>query len=533
MGAFEPKGAVIVAVEFGSPGARAGLRGGDALVKVNGRPPADLMDLLDLADSGTLDLIYLRDGQALETKLEKDPEEALGIEFSDTLFNRVKTCRNKCLFCFMEQMPKKMRASLYYRDDDYRLSSIHGNFITLTNLAEEEWDRIRDQRISPLYVSVHATDEALREYLLGSTRQAKMNFMERLNQLCEWGIDIHTQIVLMPGLNDGPQLDKSLNDLLALAPSVQSISIVPVGLTKYRAHMPLLKPFTPEMVPALLTQVGAFQKRCMAEFGEPMVYLSDEFYLMAGLPLPSHQHYGDYAQIENGVGMVRHFMVDYARRKTHLARRVRPDLRWVMLTGAYGGMIFPPLIEDLHRRVGRQVIELCPVPNEFFGELARCAGLMCGRDVLDRLEQIRPSLAGGNVRVMVPGVALKDAAVVAEGGPGGEFGIFLDDVSLQSLADHFGVPFVNAGSDCADWLQTLSDGEGLGAVHPNPQSPSQVVIKQYPEHAPRDISLTPAEQRMPPVNLVPAPLRAGRGSFVELGSLANDSGSCRVPQIYP
>jgi putative radical SAM enzyme (TIGR03279 family) len=518
MGAFEPKGAVIVAVEPDSPGERAGLLAGDAIVKVNGRPPADLMDLLDLADNGPLELLFRRDGNTLECSVRKSPEEALGIEFSDTLFNRVKTCRNKCVFCFMEQMPKKMRSSLYYRDDDYRLSSIHGNFITLTNLSEEEWDRIRDQRISPLYVSVHATDEDLREYLLGSTRQAKMNFMERLNQLCEWGIDVHTQIVLMPDLNDKEHLDKSLTDLIALYPSVLSVSVVPVGLTKYRSHMPLLKPFTPEMVPGLLKQVGAYQQRCMAEFDEPIVYLSDEFYLMAGLPMPPHQHYGDYAQIENGVGMVRHFQVDYARRKSNLARRVHPDLRWVMLTGEYGGMIFPPLIEDLHRRVGRHVIDLCPVANEFFGELARCAGLMSGRDVLKRLEDFRPQLSGENVRVMVPGVALKDAAVVADyNGADSSQGLFLDDVSLQSLADHFGVPFVNAGSDCIDWLQTLYDGVGLGVTHPNPSSPSQVVIHNYPLHAARDISLTPAVFVKP------------KSSFTELTS--SDGGSCRLPSI--
>lgn len=476
MGAFDPKGAVIVAVEPGGMAEEAGLRPGDRVLTLNGQAPIDLMDLLEKAADGPTRWEIARDDQTLQFKLPRLEHEALGAEFNDTLFNRVKTCRNKCVFCFMDQMPKKMRGSLYYRDDDYRLSNLHGNFITLTNMSDEEWQRIEQQHVSPLYISVHATDEDLREELLGATRQARMPIMDKLRQLVEWGIELHTQIVLMPGLNDGAQLDKSIQDLATLLPSLRTISIVPVGLTRYRAHLPFLKPVTPEMVPELIRQVERYQREFLRTEGDRIVYLADEMYLIGGLPMPPHHYYGDYPQHENGVGMVRKFMVDFNRRKRFLPAQL-PHNRWLMVTGEYGGQIFPPLIRDLEGRHQDLEIRLAPVRNVFFGDLVRCAGLLTGRDVLRYLEDHREYLAGG-ARVMMPGNALKDAAVVGAS----EAGMLLDDISLQGLADHFGATFVNAGSTCEDWLHTLRTGLGEQVFAPRLDAPTPIHIQQFPEH---------------------------------------------------
>lgn len=481
MGAFDPKGAVIVAVEPGGLAASAGLLPGDQVLTVDGSAPLDLMELLEKVADGATDWEVSRDGQRLSLRLPQLEHEALGAEFSDTLFNRVKTCRNKCVFCFMDQMPKKMRGSLYYRDDDYRLSNLHGNFITLTNMSEEEWRRIEEQHVSPLYISVHATDEQLREELLGSTKQARMSIMDRLRQLADWGIELHTQIVLMPGLNDGAQLDRSIADLATLVPQLQTISIVPVGLTRYRAHLPMLRPVSADMVPPLIEQVARYQEKFLREHGERIVYLADEMYLIGGLPMPPHSFYGgDYPQHENGVGMVRKFLVDFNRRKRFLPTRL-PHSQWLMVTGEYGGQIFPPLVAELEARVPGLRIELAPVPNVFFGDLVRCAGLLTGRDILRYLEATHVESLARGARVMIPGNALKDAAVVGNS----EAGMLLDDISLQGLADHFGVPFVNAGTSCEDWLGTLRDGLGQQAFFPNRETPTPIHIQQFPEHQAR------------------------------------------------
>ena len=476
MGAFDPKGAVLLDVAEGGAAQRAGLKAGDRIVTVNGQAPTDLMDLMDRTYEGPTRLEVSRDDHTVWIKLPRLEHEPLGAEFSDTLFNRVKTCRNKCVFCFMDQMPKKMRGSLYYRDDDYRLSTLHGNFITLTNVADEEWQRIQDQHVSPLYISVHATDEDLREELLGSTRLARMPIMEKLRMLADWGIELHTQIVLMPGLNDGAQLDRSIQDLITLAPHLQTISVVPVGLTRYRAHLPHLRPVTADMVPAIVDQIEGYQRDFSARFGDPMVYLADEMYLIGGLPMPPHRHYGDYPQHENGVGMVRRFLVDFNRRKRFLPRQLSHS-RWLMITGEYGGIIFPPLLEELQQRIPGLELRLSVVKNEFFGELVRCSGLLSGRDVATQLEKERPFLTPGT-RVMMPGVALKDAAVVGEGARG----MLLDDIPLQALADRFGVAFVNAGSTCQDWLETLTGGIGLEEYLPNLETPTPLVVQDFPEH---------------------------------------------------
>lgn len=484
MKAFDPKGAVVLAVQEDSYAAEAGLTAGDRILTVNGNAPIDLMDFLDQVASGPVKLEVLRDGKSFDTIIDADDDQSVGIEFTDTLFSRVKTCRNKCVFCFMDQMPKKMRPSLYYRDDDYRLSNLHGNFITLTNLDAAEWERIKTQRVSPLYISVHATEEKLREYLLGSTKQAQMDVMSAMRQLSEWNIQYHTQLVLMPGLNDGEALERSLNDLATLLPNLQTISIVPVGLTRYRAHLPNLIPVSAEHVPVYMEVVARHQEKFMKLCGDPIVFLADEMYLIAGLPQPPNSYYGDYPQLENGVGMVRKLLTDFSRRKGFLKKSPIPAGRFLMITGEYGGQIFPPLIEELHQRCPGLEVRLVPVKNEFFGPLVKCAGLLSGRDVLKALEQESEFLKQDDVTVLIPGAALKDAAIIGDA----KDAVLLDDITLQSLADRFQVPFINAGGSCIEWLQSLRDRIGLQRIEPQINQVEPIVILQYPEHAPKAVA---------------------------------------------
>ncbi|MEW6277237.1 MAG: DUF512 domain-containing protein [Candidatus Eremiobacterota bacterium] len=477
-----PKGAVIAGVTPDGPAARAGLQPEDELVLVNGRRPADLMDVLDQAARGAVRVRVRRGDREFESTLEADDDEPLGIDFTDTLFTRVKTCRNKCVFCFMDQMPKRMRPSLYYRDDDFRLSALHGNFITLTNLSDEEWQRIEQQRVSPLYVSVHATETDLRDELLGRTTRSRTDVMQALQRLIEWGITVHTQIVLCPGVNDGPHLDRSLEDLSGLYPGVETVAVVPVGLTRYREHLPLLKPVTAEMVPGLIRQVGRFQRLNLERYGHPVAFLADEVYLIGGLPMPPHGHYLDYPQVENGVGMVRHFLVDFNRRKRFLPARLERPLRWLMVTGEYGGVIFPPLLDELHRRVEGLAVRLLPVRNEFFGHLVKCAGLLTGRDILAALEPEREFLSQTGTRVLIPSVALKDAAVFNPGRlNAGE--LFLDDVPMQGMADRFAVPFVAGGSFCDEWLGAVLGRRPGQELVPDPSQPTPIEIMDFPLHA--------------------------------------------------
>lgn len=478
MKAFDPKGAVVLEVFPETPAAAAGIRAGDQILTINRATPVDLMDFLDKVADGPATLEILRGETILTTILTADPELPVGIQFTDTLFNRVKTCRNKCVFCFMDQMPKKMRPSLYYRDDDYRLSNLHGNFITLTNLSNEEWKRIENQRVSPLYVSVHATARKLREELLGSTKQADMDIMEALRQLAHWNISFHTQIVLMPGLNDGEALEQSLLDLTSLLPHLCTISIVPVGLTRYRAHLPNLKPVTAQMVPEYIKVVEKHQRRFQDLCGDRIVYLADEMYLIANLPQPPHSYYRDYPQLENGVGLVRRFLYDYQNRKATLKRKPILPARFLQITGEYGGQIFPPLIEDLQQRCPGLSIDLLPVQNHFFGDLVKCAGLLSGRDILAAVEQHLPKGGLNYDAILIPGAALKDAAIIGNN----QEAVLLDDISLQSLADHFQTPFINAGSSCSDWLDSLRNHRGYIRLDPRPTAPEPIVVHQYPEH---------------------------------------------------
>jgi putative radical SAM enzyme (TIGR03279 family) len=415
-----PEGVVVARVRTRSPAARAGLRPGDRLVAVNGVRLRDAIDFHFQAATARLRLEVARDGQSAALTLVRPEGQDLGLELLPPRPGEISTCANKCVFCFIHQLPRGMRRSLYVKDDDYRLSFLHGNYITLTDLEEAALDRIVEQRLSPLYVSVHATDPDLRHALLGAPR-VRGELLPRMRRLAGAGIRMHAQIVLCPGWNDGAHLERSVRDLAALHPGVATVAVVPVGLTRHRERLPRLRVSTPAEAQEVVRTIHAWQADCRARLGTRFVFAADELYLLAGLEPPAAREYEGFPLEEDGVGLVRRFTDGFARASRRLPARVAPARRVLVVTGEMFGARLAALLGGV--RVGGLEVSVRPVANDFFGGNIGVAGLLTGRDILAQLSRD----AGGDL-VLLPGVALKD----------GE-GVFLDDLTPADLSADLGV----------------------------------------------------------------------------------------------
>ena len=296
---------VIESVERGSAAYRHGLRAGDALISLNGEAIVDEIDYQALIAGSRVHAVVERDGREVAVDIRKQEGEPLGLHFGPEMALSPRTCRNNCVFCFIRQMPPGLRKTLYVRDDDWRFSLMMGNFVTLTNVDDAEFDRIIRRHASPLYVSVHATDPALRCRMMNNRFAG--DILQRLTRLKDAGIRFHCQIVVCPGWNDGEQLLRTLSDLRALAPAAQTAAMVPVGLTRFREGLEQLRPFTKAEAEALLDAIAPFQEQCRRELGTTFAFPSDEFFCIAGRPIPPESWYEDFPQIENGVGLLRRF----------------------------------------------------------------------------------------------------------------------------------------------------------------------------------------------------------------------------------
>ena len=414
----------------GSTAARYGLKSGDRLVSVNGNEVNDSIDFLFHASDERLSLVVTgQDGASRKLRIVKDPDDTLGLEFPPLT---IRQCRNKCIFCFVDQMPPGCRRSLYVKDDDYRASFLYGNYITLGNLHDEDWERIFTQRLSPLYISVHATEPGLRAALMRNKRAP--DIMASMKRLAAGGIRMHTQIVLTPGINDGGHLLKTIDDIAGLFPAVLSIAVVPVGITGYRQGLFPLRLFKPREARDVVQTIQSIASRFKKKIGTRLVYPSDEFYIKARLPFLPLSSYEDLPQIENGVGMVASFL--YEARRTRLPRRVRP----VTMT-AVTGVSFSPILKAVLKRlqgIAGVSIRVVTAKNSLFGPTVTVSGLLSGRDIL---AAVRGKLLGS--MLLIPSSTLNESE-----------GIFLDNMTIADIEAVVGVPVraVSAFGDIVDLL---------------------------------------------------------------------------------
>ncbi len=420
----------------GGIGEGVGMRPGDVIEAVNGEPIRDPIDYRFHIGDDAVEVHLRRGDETFVFDIEKEPDEDLGIVLDDM---PILKCNNKCVFCFLHQMPKGMRKTLYYQDDDYRLSFLHGAYVTLTNLSEEEFQRILDQRLSPMYISVHATDPDLRGQLLG--RSEPVDVMERIQFLARHNIQMHAQVVLCPGINDGPHLKRTVFDLAACYPDVASVGIVPLGLTRYRKNLPVLDPVTPGVAVECADQVTEWQGRLHGRLGVNFVYLGDEFYILANREIPDGAHYDGFPLVENGVGMVRRFVNAFEEGVPRLCA-MRPDpLSATLVSSVLGAGFMREMVDRLNRLPWLNV-RLVEVRNRFLGEGITVSGLLTGGDMRDALKaEWAPADA-----VILPPNCISHA------------GVFLDDLTPSDLSEDLGCEVVVGSYDLAETLKGVAEG---------------------------------------------------------------------------
>jgi putative radical SAM enzyme (TIGR03279 family) len=430
----------ITEVRAGSPAARAGVRAGDELVAIDGVPIRDGIDVayaLGALDEGDeCEWGLEREGQALPVSLPCERPDALGIEIAP---DAVRTCPNRCVFCFIDQLPPGLRDSLYVKDEDYRLSFAFGNYVTLTNLSDDDYERIAEQRLSPLYVSVHATDDRVRRQMLGSPGAPSV--LEALGRLAADGIEVHTQIVVCPGRNDGEVLEATLNDLASLGGAVRSIAIVPVGLTAHRGGLAAVRAVTPDGAAALVDAVERWQERFREARGRAMAYAADELYLLAGRELPPIEAYEDLPQLENGVGLLRSFEADFNDRVGWLAGKIADPVRVTVVTGTLAAPFLERVIVPALAGVGVDGRVLA-VENTLMGTPVTVAGLLPGADLARAIGD-----APAADLFLVPGEALN------------EDGLTLDGMTVEAVARAAGGRRVVATNDLIDAILDFTGGE--------------------------------------------------------------------------
>lgn len=373
----------------GSVAAGAGLRAGDWLVAVNGLAVRDLIDYSYETAGAELELAVARGSDLLHLRIAKEPDEELGLEFSLPVFEGIRECNNNCEFCFIRGLPKGLRRSLYVRDDDYRYSFLFGNFLTLTNLDESDWQRIAFQRLSPLHVSVHATNLAVRRMMLRNPRAP--DILGQIDRLADFGVEIKAQVVLCPGQNDGQVLERTVADLGARPSVVDSVAIVPVGLTRYSSGRGL-RAVSPDEARGLVKRAASWQREFRRRLGRDFVYLSDELYLLAGARLPPAWRYDGYRQLENGVGLTRLMLGDWARAKRNIPSSVDAKRRVAWVCGRAAGPALRTMVRDLEAVAGLEVT-VREVPSDFFGGGISVSGLLAGRDVAASLAGAQVDLA--------------------------------------------------------------------------------------------------------------------------------------------
>lgn len=370
----------IISVDKNSIGEELGIRPGDFLLSIDGEPVYDVVDYEQLCTREKIVLTIRTGSEEWEAEVEKELYEPLGISFESGLMSPLKSCRNHCLFCFIDQMPKGIRKTLEIKDDDWRMSLIMGNYVTLTNVDDAEFERILRRRVSPLYISVHATDPAVRTAMMRNPTAGRL--MERLRRLKDEGLQFHCQVVLCPGHNDGEVLKNTIRELGALYPAAQSLAIVPVGLTKHREGLAPLRVQTKEESAAAIDMIEGFQREFLKKYDTRFVFASDEMYLAAGRELPEEETFEDYAQLENGVGLLRKFEFEFLMALPDLRKRQKP-----FHLDSASGRLAAPFMQELFKKLEEKniFIKVHPIRNDFFGETVTVSGLVTAGDIATQL----------------------------------------------------------------------------------------------------------------------------------------------------
>ena len=433
---------LIKSVETGSAADRAGIRAGQTLLSINGHDIHDVLDFRFYETERSVAVVVSDDDGTLHSHtIRKGEYDSLGLDFETYLMDRQRSCRNKCVFCFVDQTPKGMRETLYFKDDDERLSFLFGNYITLTNLSQRELERIVQMKISPINVSVHTTNPELRVRMMKNPESA--HIMDRLRYLAEGGIQLNCQLVLCPGWNDGAELERSLSDLFSLTPQVQSVALVPVGLTAHRQGLEELRLFTAEESKQVIETANRWAAIARAHGWGSVVWPADEFYITAGLPFPTPEDYEDYPQLDNGVGTVALLRDEFlaaledtdSDNETHRA---------TIATGVSIAPYLRELVDTAKKKFSGADWEVVPIVNDFFGHSITVAGLVTGGDIIRQLK-------GHNIkgrRLLIPQVMLRH---------GGD--MFLDDVTPAQVEEALGVTLTAVPNDGYELLDALLGNE--------------------------------------------------------------------------
>jgi len=402
-----------------STAAKIGLKAGDQLISINGKKIKDYIEYNDFISSYNFQMEVKKiNGSIKKYDIKRTYDEEMGIEFEGIVFDGLKKCTNKCIFCFIDQQPDNLRSTLNLKDDDYRFSFLQGSYITLTNLDMIDFKKIVKYHMSPLNISIHTTDPELRKYMMKNPRAG--NIIKDLAYLTENGIDFNAQIVLCPGINDGKKLDESIQSLAKYFPNILSLSVVPVGLTKYKNKK--LRTYTSQEAENIVNQINNWQKILKDKYGENFLFASDEFYLMSKIDIPSYRSYNNFLQLENGVGLTRIFRDQYQKIKDDFIDSIKNkknNEEYVLITSLLGKKAIKYIIDDINESLFNINIEIKIVENKFFGETITVTGLLTAQDIGERISGISAK------NIIIPSITLN------------EKGLFLDQVSIDNFKNDF------------------------------------------------------------------------------------------------
>lgn len=430
------KGGLISAIEQGSLAQQTGLKVGDRIVSVNDQLVTDLIDMnFALSEEHVKIMVEDSLGNSKTHYFQRRFGDTIGIEVEEAVFDSVRQCANNCVFCFIHQMPKGMRESLYVKDDDYRMSFLHGNFITLTNMTDRDWKRIESFHLSPLYVSIHTTNGELRERMINHIGAGKIK--EHLHRLESHGIDVHGQIVMCPGYNDQDELRKTLEDLYNEFTNILDVAVVPVGLTQFRDDLPTIQPVDKKMALETIALVKPIQEKARKERGTSFVYLADEFYIQGQAPFPSNEEYDGFMLLEDGIGMARKFDLDWQSYVPSNPLPYEKPTRIAIVVGTAIGEQMKERVQALH--IDHLTIDVIPVENTFFGTTINVTGLLTATDIIRAIKCAEVTYDG----VIIPGVCLRKGVPV-----------FLDDATVDDVEKALDtqVRICHFATDCLEQL---------------------------------------------------------------------------------